>query len=117
MFLFKKTCHHEKISAFIKSQYCPDCGEYVENHWFITRCPICGKKHKTVIKNGKPVPAEKFCQNCGSQDFKVEEIDSIDIVSINYAAYITKTVKKADNRLSIYIEKAGKINFLTIQPA
>ena len=117
MFLFKKTCRHEKMSAAVKYGYCPECGEYVENKWFVTRCPICGKRHKTVIKNGKPVPAEKFCHNCGCHDFIVEEIDIPDIVSINYAAYITVSVKKSQDNITAWVENAGKINFLNMMPA
>lgn len=118
MFLFKKTCHHEKISASIKSGYCPDCGEYVVNRWFIARCPICGKRHVTVVKKGKPVPSEKFCANCGCTDFIVEEIEFPDIVTINYACYISEIVKQPSvNTINAWVENAGKISLLPLIPA
>jgi hypothetical protein len=117
MFLFRKKCNHERFSAAVKSGYCPDCGEYVENKWFVTRCPICGKRHKTVIKNNKPVPVDNFCTNCGTEQFIVEEIEFPDIVSINYAAYITKSVKqKETGNTKAWIENSGKIKFLTLSP-
>lgn len=90
---FNPSCKHEKITAGLKSGYCPDCGEYVENHWFITRCSCCGIKQITVIRNGKAVSNVKFCRNCGSKSFKAEELDEINIVDINYAAVLKRTVK------------------------
>lgn len=117
MFLFKKTCHHEKISACVKSGYCPDCGEYVENCWFVTRCPICGKRHKTIIRKGKPIPSDKFCSNCGCQEFVVEEIDFPDIVSINYAAYISKVIKiQTTQTVNAWVENTYKISLLPVIP-
>lgn len=89
-FLLKK-CTHDKISAGLKSGYCPDCGEYIENHWYITRCSCCGVKQKTLVKNGKVVAITKFCKNCGSSVFKAQEVE-LDIVTINYAAVLKKTI-------------------------
>lgn len=118
MFLFKKACRHEHISASVKSGYCPDCGEYFENHWYVARCPICGKRHKTVLKKGKPVPAETFCSSCGCQDFILEEIDFPDIVTINYAVYKTEIIKqKPTEVINAWVENTGKIKFLTLMPA
>lgn len=85
-FIFKTRCEHSKIAPNMKAGYCPDCGEYVQNHWYITRCKCCGVKQKSIIKNGKIVAITKFCKNCGSEVFAVEELDYLDIVSINYAA-------------------------------
>ena len=118
MFLFKRHCNHEKISAGIKAGYCPDCGEYVENHWFITKCPVCGKRHKTILKHGKPVPAEKFCSNCGAQEFITEEIEFPDIVSINYAVYKKEVVKQKPSQvINAWVENTGKIRILPMIPA
>ena len=90
-FLWKKSCSHDKITPNMVAGYCPDCGEYVENHWYITRCTCCGVKQKTLIRNGKVVACEKFCKNCGSSVFNVEELKEIDIVNINYAAVLKRT--------------------------
>lgn len=84
-FLWKPSCNHDKITVNMSSAYCPDCGEYVENRWYITRCECCGIKQKTSIKNRKVVSQAKFCRNCGSESFKVEELERLDIVNINYA--------------------------------
>ena len=60
----------------------------------------------------------KFCSNCGESKFIVEEIDYPDVVSINYAAYKTVTVKQQNTeKISAWIENAGKINLLNLIPA
>ena len=101
-----KKCTHEKINVGKKSNYCPDCGEYVENHWYVTRCKCCGIRHKTIIYGKKPIPSEKFCKNCGSEEFIIEEIETPDIVSINYAAFIKQSYKvSAQNLVQSWIDK------------
>lgn len=89
--LLFKTCTHDKITLNMKSGYCPDCGEYIENHWYISRCECCGVKQKSLIRGGKVVTREKFCRNCGNTKFKAEEVDTLDIVSINYAVALKKS--------------------------
>lgn len=106
MFSLFNQCSHPQITPEIKAGYCPDCGEYVENHWYITKCKCCGNKQITVIRGGFIVPLNRFCKNCGSHKFVVEEIETPDIVTINYA-----TVKKvsqthsATEVLQTWIEK------------
>ncbi len=92
-FLWKTKCPHEKITPYIGAGYCPDCGEYVENHWYMTRCSCCGVKQKTIVKNGKVVASAKFCRNCGSSSFTIEELKDVDIVNINYATVLKQVVK------------------------
>lgn len=89
--LFRHECKHDKFPAEKDIGYCPDCGELIENQWFIVRCNCCGVKHKAIYKNGKVVPLEKFCDNCGSKDFIVERVNKINFIDINYAVLV-KTV-------------------------
>lgn len=84
-FLYKNTCAHDKITPNMKAGYCPDCGEYVENHWYISRCKCCGVKQIALVRNGKIVTNAKYCRNCGGSAFIVEELEQLDIVSVNYA--------------------------------
>lgn len=102
-----KTCTHEKITPNMQSGYCPDCGEYVKNHWYISRCECCGLKLKSIIRNGKVVALSKFCKNCGSNAFEVEELKNIDVVSINYAV-VQKVSEKSKNQsiLQTWIEQS-----------
>lgn len=90
-FLKNKKCQHEKVSPDKDICYCPDCGELVENRWYITRCSCCGVKLKAIIKDGKVIPEEKFCHNCGGKKFDVEFIEKINFIDINYAVLV-KTV-------------------------
>lgn len=91
---FKKTeCLHEKITPDLKAAYCPDCGLYVENHWYVSRCLCCGIKHNTKIVKGKISPVQRYCKNCGSDSFVVEKINNLNIVDVNYAI-VLKHVEK-----------------------
>lgn len=84
-FNLSKNCRHTKVPIDVEIGYCPDCGELVENKWYITRCACCGVKQKTTIRNGEIVPEASFCNNCGSRRYIVEQLENIDCVNINYA--------------------------------
>lgn len=86
-------CTHEHVGVNCDFGYCPDCGALIENHWYIVKCSCCGLKHKAVVKNGKIVPVNNFCHNCGSEDYIVEKLETIDFININYAALIRKESK------------------------
>lgn len=105
---FRKTsCLHEKISPNINSGYCPDCGKYVKNQWYITRCNCCDIKQKTSITGGKISTDTKFCRNCGSSSFKVEEIGVINIVDINYAVVLKQVIQnKKQSFIQTWIEQS-----------
>lgn len=93
--LFKKNriCTHDRVRIDSDFSYCPDCGELIENKWFITRCSCCGVKLKATIRNGEVVPENHYCKNCGSQEFKVERIDKINFINIDYAVLVKDIVK------------------------
>lgn len=94
MFFSKRTeCPHERVNPQFDSQYCPDCGKYVENKWYMTRCSCCNVKRKAIIKQKTIQPHTKFCPNCGAQEFHVEPIASINFIDINFAVLI----KEADD--------------------
>ncbi len=84
-------CKHENFPPDKDIGYCPDCGQLIENQWFIVRCKCCGLKHKAVLKNGGIISAEKFCHNCGSKEFFAERVNKINFIDINYAVLV-KTV-------------------------
>lgn len=91
-FVFKTCkCSHENFPVEKEFGYCPDCGEPVENQWYITRCSCCGIKHKAVIRHGKVITAANYCQNCGSSEFHVERIPCINFIDINYAVLVRKS--------------------------
>ena len=84
----KYKCKHDKFLPDNDLGYCPDCGELIENQWFILRCSCCGVKHKAIIKNGQISSVEKFCHNCGNKDFVVERVGKINFIDINYAVLV-----------------------------
>lgn len=100
-FLFSnQKCTHKHVSLSKDFAYCPDCGALIENEWYIVKCACCGIKQKAVVKNGKVVPVGSFCHNCGSEEYVVEKLDTIDFININYAALIRKESKTAPKRFA-----------------
>ena len=106
--LFTKNleCTHEQITPDIDFGYCPDCGEYVHNQWFITRCACCGIKQKTIALKTRILAEAKFCRNCGNNSFLAEKLFKINLVDINYAVLVKKSVKNvAKNFVQTWIER------------
>lgn len=97
IFNFNKKCQHNKVPLDTDIGYCPDCGELIENHWYITRCGCCGVKERATIRNGEVVPEAEFCPNCGGKAYKIEEIEKIDCININYAIVVREIVKNEIN--------------------
>ena len=87
-----RVCQHDKVTPEVDFAYCPDCGELIENQWFIMRCACCGVKVRAMIKNGEIVAKEKFCHNCGSSIYTVDKIDKINFIDVNYAVLVKKVV-------------------------
>lgn len=88
-------CKHEKFPPDKEVGYCPDCGEMIENQWFIMRCACCGVKHKAIFKNGEIIPAAKFCDNCGTKNFVIERVNKINFIDINYAVLVKTVIPNA----------------------
>lgn len=83
-------CNHDKVDPSLDFEYCPDCGELIENQWYITRCTCCGVKQKSIVKNGKILPANNFCHNCGSNEFTVERLPKLNFFDVNFAVVVKK---------------------------
>lgn len=95
--LFKKEhCKHPHICPDVDYAYCPDCGELVENQWYLIRCGCCGIKLKGIVKNGKIFPEKNFCHNCGSKNFITERINKINFIDITYAVLLKNVVPNND---------------------
>lgn len=95
--LFKRnrTCTHDRVRPDRDFSYCPDCGELIENRWFLTRCSCCGVKLRATLKNGEVVPESNYCKNCGGHEFTVERIEKINFIDIDYAVLVKEVVKPA----------------------
>ena len=92
LFLRKK-CNHSKVPPQIEAGYCPDCGEYIENHWYLVRCKHCNIKRKSHLLGDNVVPDTKFCPNCGGFLYEVEKLEKINFIDINFASLKREVVK------------------------
>ena len=101
LFNFSKSCRHDKVPLDSDIYYCPDCGELVENKWYIVRCSCCSTKEPATIRNGEIVPIENYCRNCGNKGYFIEQIDKIDCININYAVLVREIIK---NEISEYTQ-------------
>lgn len=91
-FTKNKTCSHQSVRPDVDYAYCPDCGELVENQWYLVRCSCCGVKLKGILKNGEIIPEKHFCHNCGCKDYVVERINKINFIDISYAVLVKAIV-------------------------
>ena len=88
-----KKCQHPSVPISEDLAYCPDCGELIENQWFIMRCSCCGVKIKAIIKNGEVTAEEHYCHNCGNKRFEAERVSKINFIDINYAVLVKTVVQ------------------------
>lgn len=91
-----KTCSHSHVKPDVDFAYCPDCGELIENQWYLVRCACCGVKLRGILKNGEIVPEKHFCHNCGTKDFVVERINKINFIDITYAVLVKAVVHNSE---------------------
>ena len=77
-----------------------DCGELIENQWYLVRCASCGLKEVATVINGEIVPVESFCHNCGSKGYTVERLEKIDCININYAVLKREIIRNDFNEYS-----------------
>lgn len=87
-----KTCSHQHVKPDVDYAYCPDCGELIENQWYLVRCACCGVKLKGFLKNGEIVPEKHFCHNCGTKDYVIERVNKINFIDISYAVLVKAVV-------------------------
>lgn len=118
LFNFKKKCSHDKITPDMECGYCPDCGEFIRNDWYIARCSCCGVKLKAMLKNGRVQAQYQFCSNCGGHDYTIEKLDKINFIDINYAVLVKTVIKKdlfANRTTQCWQEKTSELPKLTVQ--
>ena len=100
--------------------YCPDCGEYLVRNYYIIRCSRCDIKRQAKLCWGEIVPVDKFCSNCGGQDFYLEKADKVNIVDAHYALYLKEKTKELNTlhpEVQIWIDENSKILKLLKKPA
>ncbi len=117
IFKLTKSCTHEGITPDMECGYCPDCGKFVENEWYITRCSCCGVKLRAFNRNGNIIPQFRYCANCGSNEFTVEKLEKINFVDINFAVLVKKVIenKKFCTTTQCWQEKTSAKPILTVR--
>lgn len=113
--LFRKNqeCYHQNITPDMTAGYCAECGEYIENKWFITRCNCCGVKQQTMVIKGEIKPETKFCKNCGNKSFIVEKLGKINVIDVNYAVVVKQIVDtRKQNFFQTWVEKEVPIGLI-----
>lgn len=96
-YFFNNKCTHEKILPNQDFSYCPDCGKFIQNEWYLTRCSCCGVKLISRVHDGEVKPLYSYCQNCGSNTYEVSKIEKINFIDINYAVLIKKELETQKN--------------------
>ena len=92
-----KKCTHDKLGLYSRCGYCPECGEYIENQWYLVRCSCCGVKRIAITKGTKILPKDTFCSNCGEQEYYIEKLNQVNFIDINYATVI-QSIKSSNNQ-------------------
>ncbi len=115
-------CKHDKVSYFVKASYCPDCGQYIENKFFIVRCACCNIKRLGVIRGDKIVPEYGFCHNCGSDKYYVEELSGPNYFDLDYlvikkeAKTITPYTRRSSTQVWVETPKQKPKLLLSVKP-
>ncbi len=102
----KHECNHNNVPIDVEEAYCPDCGALVKNKWFLVRCSCCNIKRSAHTHYDDIVPDTKYCPNCGSTDYYIEELDNINFLNVHFAVY-KKIIVEQENfsTRQIWIEK------------
>jgi len=113
----KQKCTHKNALLNQERGYCPDCGQYLQKNYYLVRCSVCDIKREAKICWGEIVPKEKYCTDCGSQEFYIEKIDKINFIDAKYAVYLKEIASeylKHHPEIQIWVDEGGgKIEKLT----
>ncbi|MBQ9245260.1 hypothetical protein IJ182_03225 [bacterium] len=106
----KQGCKHDRIPVDVDEAYCPDCGALVQNKWYLVRCGCCNIKRSAHNHYEEIIPDTKYCPNCGSTEFYIEELDKINFLNVHYAVYKKVVVEQKNlTTRQIWIEKDDEV--------
>ena len=112
----KNKCSHRNALLYSENGYCPDCGQYLVKNYYLIRCSRCDIKREAKLAWGEIVPAQKFCSNCGEQDYYIEKLDKVNFIDAKYAIYlkeIATEIKTLHPESQIWVEEDNTIKQLT----
>lgn len=55
--------------------------------WILLKCSGCGINHIPLVNKGKIQPINRYCKNCGSPRYYIEQKQNIDSYETMYALY------------------------------
>lgn len=103
----KTKCTHKNALIDLDEGYCPDCGQYLIKNYYIVRCLRCEIKRSAKLVWGEIVPEEKYCSNCGSKEYYIEKLDSVNFVDAKYAVClkeIANDIRQLHPEAQIWVE-------------
>lgn len=112
----KNKCSHKNALLTSNEGYCPDCGEYLVKNYYIVRCLSCDIKREAKLCWGEIMPLKRFCSNCGSSEYYIEKIDSVNFVDAQYAIYlkeIADEIKNLHPEAQVWVENADEVKKIT----
>ena len=116
----KQKCRHKNALLYSDSGYCPDCGQFLVKNYYIVRCSCCDIKREAKLSWGEIVPQEKFCSNCGSSEYYIEKLDSLNLIDAHYAVYLKEIADEIHIRrpeAQIWVEDGEKIKQIPLNPS
>jgi len=112
LFQNKYKCSHKNALLNSESGYCPDCGQYLIKNYYIVRCARCDIKRSAKLIWGEIQPSEKYCSNCGSEEFYIEKIDKVNFIDAQYAIYIKEIaseIKELHPETQVWVDEGNGI--------
>lgn len=97
------SCKHRNALLNSDEGYCPDCGKYIKKSYYIIRCSCCDIKRKAKNCFNEITPTEKFCTNCGHNEYFIEKCENLNLVDINYAIEIKEVIDETSDYKNVKI--------------
>ena len=111
-------CTHKHALLHQDSGYCPECGEFLIKNYYLLRCARCDIKREAKLIWGEIAPKDKYCSNCGSEEYYIEKIDNVNFVDAHYAIYLKEISDKMQNlhpETQIWVEENNILKQITSQ--
>ena len=113
----KNKCNHKNALLHTDNGYCPDCGQYLIKNYYLIRCSRCDIKREAKLAWGEIIPTQKFCSNCGEQNFYIEKLDKVSFIDAKYAIYlkeIASEIQTLHPESQIWVEDNDIIKQLSV---
>ena len=113
----KNKCNHKNALLHTDNGYCPDCGQYLIKNYYLIRCSRCDIKREAKLAWGEIIPTQKFCSNCGEQNYYIEKLDKVSFIDAKYAIYlkeIASEIQTLHPESQIWVDENNVIKQLSV---